>query len=133
MNANLKESSSFSSFGPDQTESVSRAPGSLQERPVGVGFGRETGENGENPSMEARFNSGATLDPSSQMNAQSISGERRAAAYGGEQLPAGWPTEASAKATQTGISRGAALDDLRDELGSVGGQTSTVTPQSRGA
>ncbi|KZT21781.1 hypothetical protein NEOLEDRAFT_1171781 [Neolentinus lepideus HHB14362 ss-1] len=123
MNTSLYESSSFTSSGLDQTESVSRALGALYERPVDIAVEREG-----NPSVEAREHLDGTLDPSSQVMAESVQGKMRAGENKSDVSPR---TEASSRAVQTGVSRAAALDDLRDEIGMIGGQTSTVKPQSR--
>ncbi|OCH87535.1 hypothetical protein OBBRIDRAFT_153201 [Obba rivulosa] len=101
----------------DFTESASLATGDLVEMPQDVGVKRETGETG--PARRAE--GGATYDPSSQMTSQARQGvHNEAEVEQAKTLPR----------VDHPVSR-PAIEDYKDEVGSVGSRIESAVPQTR--
>ncbi|EIN05596.1 hypothetical protein PUNSTDRAFT_137701 [Punctularia strigosozonata HHB-11173 SS5] len=114
------------SYGDDTSETTTGASGALQEAPIDVSSIGDKARNWSNEMRERAPEEGASFDPSSQAN-ESRQGIGRDA-HSQDQYPV---SDTAKRATEAGISRTAALDDLKDEVGYVSGQVSTVGSQGR--
>ncbi|EMD38968.1 hypothetical protein CERSUDRAFT_93008 [Gelatoporia subvermispora B] len=105
----------------DFTESASLASGGLVEMPQDVGYKREAAD----PAPSRRAEGGATYDPSSQMTAQARHGARQEAeTEHAKTLPR------QEHPGEIGVSR-AAVEDFKDEVGSLEGRLGSTVPQTR--